>query len=733
MTCAACVARVERALAGVEGVERAQVSLASGRATLQAAADGNAAGPGLAQAAAAALAAIGYRARPLPPGVAAGTAPGQGAMARRALFAACFTLPLVGLAMAQHVGLSWGALLSPRGWMAVELALALPVQFVAGGFIYRLAWHELRRLAPAMNGLVAIGSTAAFGYSLLALLAPGLFPAGAAHSYFEASAAIVTLVLAGRALEQRARAKTGAAVRHLLALAPATARVRRPAGDVELPLAAVQRDDIVIVAPGQRVPVDGEVIAGESQLDEAAMTGEPLPVAKAAGARVMGGTLNGPGALIVRATQVGADSVLAQIVAMVERAQAARPPIQLLADRVAAIFVPATMAIALLAFAAWLLLAPPPALPQALVAAVSVLLVACPCAVGLAVPAAVTVAAGRGAALGVLLADGAALERLARIDTVLFDKTGTLTEGRPELAAIATAPPWQNDEALAAAAALERLGSHPAGRAIAAAARAKGLALAEASAASARPGMGIAGRVAGRQLALGGQRFMAAQGIETAPLAAPARHHAQAGRAVVFMAADGKVAALFALADRPRPGGRAAVARLAAMGLDVAMASGDGPAAAHATARRLGIAEVAAGLMPADKAHDIARRQRQGRRVAFVGDGINDAPALAAADVAIAIGGGSDLAVQGADIVLMSGDPMGAPRAVALARRALAIIRQNLLWAFLYNVLLIPVAAGALRPIAGIAMHPALAAAAMTLSSLLVIANALRLNRFDPA
>ncbi len=730
MTCAACVARVERTLAALEGVERAEVNLATGRATLSPAA------AGLAEAAEAALAAIGYGARLPAGGERARTAPRDqdaAAMGRRALFAACFTGPLVALAMAQHAGLSWDALLSPRGWMAVELALALPVQFVAGGLFYRLAWRELRHLAPAMNSLVAIGSSAAFGYSLLATVAPGLFPAGTAHSYFEAAAAIVTLVLAGRAMEQRARARTGDAVRRLLALAPATARVRRREGELELPLAALRPGDVVVVAPGERLPVDGEVIEGEGPVDEAAMTGEPLPVAKAAGDRVTGGTLNGSGALVVRATHVGADAVLAQIVATVERAQGSKPPVQRLADRVAAVFVPAAMAAAAIAFASWLLLAPAPALPQALIAAVSVLLVACPCAVGLAVPAAVTVAAGRGAALGVLLADAAALERLARVDTVLFDKTGTLTEGRPELVAVAAAPGRSEDEALALAASLERLGSHPAGRAIAAAAQARGLPLHAASDGRARAGMGIAGTVAGRRLALGSDRFMAVQGVDAAPLAAAAHRHAAAGATTVFMAADGEAAALFALADRPSPGTREAVARLAAMGLAVAMATGDSPAAGGAIARRLGIGEVAGGLMPDDKAREIARLRRRGRRVAFVGDGINDAPALAAADVAIAIGSGSDLAVENADIVLMSGGAMGAVRAVALARRTLATIRQNLLWAFLYNALLIPVAAGALQPVAAISLHPAMAAAAMTLSSLFVIANALRLNRFDPA
>jgi Cu+-exporting ATPase len=734
MTCGGCVARVEKALITVPGVVSAEVNLATHRARVTALA-GSLSDQRIGEA----VAAIGFAAQPV--GQTGdreddGEARRQAALAslrRRVVVASIFTVPLVILAMGRHIGPveAWTAeIMSHRGWMGIEFLLALPVQVFAAGLFYRLAWRELVHLAPAMNSLVAIGTTAAFGYSLLALVAPGLFPEGTANSYFEAAAVIVTLILLGRLLEGAAKGRTSAAIRKLMQLTPPTARVRRDGEEREIPVAELVVGDIVVVRPGERLPVDGVVLEGLSHVDEAMITGEPIPVEKSAGAGVTGGTVNGSGALVLRATRVGADTVLAQIVAMVEQAQGSKPPIQHMADRIAGVFVPIVMVIAVVTFAVWLIFGPQPSLSYAFVTAVSVLLIACPCAMGLATPTAVMVATGRGAGSGILIRKGAALERLAKVDLAVFDKTGTLTLGKPSLGVVAPAPGFDDNDVLALAASLERNSEHPIALALVEAARDRSLTLAEVEGFTAESGMGASGRVDGRALLIGAGRFMAAHGIDTGPLDAVAADHAERGATPIFLAVDGKLAAFFAVTDAAKPGSAAALARLKAMGVATAMLTGDNRKTAQAVARDLGIDQFVAEVLPGDKAAEITRRQEEGRTVAFVGDGINDAPALAGADVGIAIGTGTDIAIEAGDVVLMSGDPAGVANAIALGRRTLATIKQNFVWAYLYNVLLIPVAAGLLFPVAGILMHPIFAALAMSVSSVFVVTNSLRLNRF---
>jgi P-type Cu+ transporter len=734
MTCGACVARVEKALLDVSGVTLAQVNLATHRARVTALA-GSLSDPRIIEA----VAGTGYAAQPIGE---AGDTQDDGetrrqaaltALRRRVIVAAVFTIPLVILAMGRHIGPveAWTAgIMGHRGWMTVELFFALPVQVFAASLFYRLAWRELRHFAPGMNSLVAIGTTAAFGYSVLALLAPDLFPEGTANSYFEAAAVIVTLILLGRLMEGAAKGRTSAAIRKLMELAPPTARVRRDGEDVEVAVAEIVAGDVVVVRPGERLPVDGEVIEGTSHVDEAMITGEPIPALKVMGDAVTGGTVNGTGALLARATRVGGDTVLAQIVAMVEEAQGSKPPIQHMADRIAGVFVPIVMVLAVLTFAVWIVFGPQPSLSYAFVTAVSVLLVACPCAMGLATPTANMVATGRGAGSGVLIRQGAALERLAKVDMAVFDKTGTLTLGRPTLTAIKTVTGGDENQALALAATLERQSEHPIALAIVEAAGERGIALTEARDFNTESGMGAVALVDGHSVMIGADRYMAANAIDTSELDAAAADHAGRGATPVFLAVDGKLAAFLAVADAVKPTSAPALARLRSMGVRTAMLTGDNTRTAQAVAADLGIDRVLAEVMPGDKAAEITRLQTEGATVAFVGDGINDAPALAGADVGIAIGTGMDVAIEAGDVVLMSGDPAGVANAIALGRRTLTTIKQNFLWAYLYNVLLIPVAAGLLYPFAGVLMHPIFAALAMSISSVFVVTNSLRLNRF---
>ncbi|KAB1070688.1 heavy metal translocating P-type ATPase [Methylobacterium planeticum] len=726
LSCAACVARVERALAAVPGVGGAVVNLAAGTAQVRHP-EGLVAPDDLS----AAVRAAGYAARveaeASPADAEARQAAEAGDLRRDVLTAALLSLPIVVLDMGGHLvpALHHGV----PGGAAIEAALASLVLAGPGRRFFARGIPGLLRGHPDMNALVALGAGAAYLYSLAAAFAPGLLPAGSAHLYFEASVLIVTLILLGRTLEARARGRTGAAIARLLDLAPKMARVVRDGAERAVPVAALAVGDVVRVRPGERIAADGTVVAGGSYVDESMVTGEPAPVAKRPGDATVGGTLNGQGSLDLRVGSVGPDTVLSQIVRMVEAAQGAKLPIQALVDRVTGRFVPAVIGLALATFLAWLALAPAPALGHALVNAIAVLIIACPCAMGLATPTSIMVGTGRAAERGVLFRDGAALQALRDVRVVALDKTGTLTEGRPALTDLVAAPGFAEAEVLAAVAALESRSEHPVAGAVVAAARARGLALSEPEGFAALTGHGVEGRVAGRSVAVGSRRHMERLGIATDSLAAEAGRLGGAGRSPLYAVLDGRLAALLAVADPVKPGAAAAVAALRAQGLVVAMVTGDDRRTAEGVARALGIAEVAAELLPGGKVEAVRRLRAAHGPVAFVGDGINDAPALAEAEVGLAIGTGTDIAVESADVVLMSGDPGALVTAFALSRAVMRNIRQNLFWAFAYNVALIPVAAGVLTLFGGPPLSPVLAAGAMALSSVFVVGNALRLRR----
>ncbi|ESR26966.1 heavy metal translocating P-type ATPase [Lutibaculum baratangense] len=737
MTCASCVRHVERALSAVPGVLAASVNLATNEARVRYL-------PGLLDPSAleAASAAAGYPAHAVAEDAdradrdKAAEAREIGRLRRDVLFATLFTLPLVVVAMGRHVPGLEGlyAALPHRGWMLVEFLLVTPVQFGAGRRFYRQGFAELRHLAPGMSSLVMLGTSAAYLYSLVALAWPDLLPAGARHSYFEAAGVIITLILAGRLMEAAARGRTSDAIRKLLRLQAKTARVSRDGEEREIPVDDVVPGDVVIVRPGERLPVDGEVVSGSSYVDEAMISGEPLPVLKGAGAEVVGGTVNRTGSFTYRATRVGADTVLSQIIRMVEEAQGSKPPIQAMADRIASVFVPIVIAVALLTFAAWLALGPSPAISYAFVAAVSVLLVACPCAMGLATPTAIMVGTGKGAEMGVLFRKGAALEALARVTTVVLDKTGTLTRGRPELTdTVVVAGDLPRAEILRLVAAAESRSEHPVAEAVVRAAQAEGLALPEITRFEAEAGYGIEAVVQGRTVQVGARRHMERLGIATQAGAAQADALADQAKTPLYVAIDGELVGVLAVADPLKEGSRQAVAALRELGLEVAMLTGDTRQTAQAIAAEVGIDRVLAEVLPDQKAAEVTRLQGEGRSVAFVGDGINDAPALAQADAGLAIGTGTDIAIEAGDVVLMSGDLRGIVDAVGLSRRTLRTIRLNFFWAYAYNVALIPVAAGVFYTVWGVLLSPVLAAAAMSLSSVFVITNSLRLRGFRPS
>lgn len=618
------------------------------------------------------------------------------------------------------------AALPASAWRWLSLFLTLPVVLWSGRRFYTSAWSAFRHGGADMNTLIALGTGAAFGYSAFMtgaadwVRARGLVP----QVYYEAVVWIVALVLLGNLLEARATRRTSGAIRRLLGLRPRTARVLRAGVEVEVPLAEVQVGDELVVRPGERLPTDGVVIEGASRVDESMLTGEPSPVAKGPGDPVVGATINGTGALRIRATRVGGDTVLAQIVRLVREAQGSRAPVQRLADRISAVFVPVVIGLALATFAVWLAAGPEPAYLHALVAGVTVLIIACPCAMGLAVPTAVMVATGRGAELGVLIKSGAALQTAARVDTVVLDKTGTVTEGRPRVVAVEGGP-----EILRLAASLERRSEHPLAEAVVAAARERGLALEDPAEFAALPGRGVAGRVAGLEVALGNRALLEARGIMAGPLEDRAAALASEGATPIYVALDGRAAGLIAVADPVKPTSREAVARLHRMGLEVVMLTGDDRRTAESVARAVGVDRVVAEVTPDRKLAEVKRLQQAGRRVAMVGDGLNDAPALAQADLGIAMGTGTDVAVEAADVTLMRGDLLAVSEAIALARRTMRVMKQNLGWAFGYNAIGIPLAAGVLYPAWGLLLTPPMAAAAMALSSVTVVTNSLRLGR----
>ena len=660
-------------------------------------------------------------------------------MTRRLWLAGAVSLPLLLLtmgAMGPFPGVQ-RLMAGPAGaWL--ELALATPVVLWAGLPFFARAWASLVNRSPNMFTLIGLGVGVAYGYSVVAALAPGLFPpqpAGHGHgarpaTYFESAAVIVTLVLVGQVLELRARGRTGAALRALLRLTPKTARRRAQDGaERDVPLDQIVKGDQLRVRPGETVPVDGVVVEGESAVDESMLTGEAMPVAKGPGDAVTAATLNGTGALLMRAERVGAGTMLAQIVRMVGEAQRSRAPIQRLADRVSRVFVPAVVGAAVLTFAVWAAVGPSPRLGHALVNAVAVLIIACPCALGLATPMSIMVATGRAATLGVLFRNAEAIEALRDVDTLVVDKTGTLTEGKPRLTGVVTVAGADEATLLAAAAAVERGSEHPLGAAIVTAADERRLPRKVAQQFQAAPGRGVTGTVDGQRIALGTAGFFEQQRIPIdGALAAEAQARRDAGETVLFAARDGRTEALLALSDPPKATAAAALERLRAEGVRVVMLTGDHRATAQATARKLGIDEVIADVLPQDKAAAVERLQREGRIVAMAGDGINDAPALARAQVGIAMGTGTDVAMQTAAVTLVKGDLRGIARARAVSRATLSNIRQNLAFAFIYNVLGIPLAAGVLYPAFGWSLNPMIAAAAMSLSSVSVIGNALRLR-----
>ncbi|MAY86358.1 MAG: copper-translocating P-type ATPase [Pseudooceanicola sp.] len=736
MSCASCVGRVDKALADVPGVLSVSVNLAAETATVEYLEGAVSLGDLMA-----ASAAIGY------PAEIAEAQASQSRVARKAeeadglrrsvLLAAILTLPVFILEMGSHLIPAFHHLVMTTiglqtSWI-IQFVLATLVLFGPGRHFYTKGFPALFKGAPEMNSLVAVGTGAAWGYSVVATFLPGLLPEGVRAVYFEAAAVIVVLILIGRWLEARAKGRTGAAIQALLGLQVRTARVIRGGDTVEVDVDALAVGDVILVRPGERIPVDGEVTEGSSNVDESMITGEPVPVQKAAGADVTGGTVNGTGSLTFRAARVGSDTTLAQIIRMVEEAQGAKLPIQGLVDRVTLWFVPAVMMLSALTVAVWLLVGPDPALTFALVAGVSVLIIACPCAMGLATPTSIMVGTGRAAEMGVLFRKGDALQALSEVDVIALDKTGTVTEGQPSLTDLVTADGFDRDKVLSLIAAVEAQSEHPIAEAIVRGAQTEGIAVPNATGFRSITGYGVAATVEGQEVMVGADRYMTREGIEIAALVETEAELAGRGRTALYAAIDGKPAAVIAVADPVKPASQEAVAALHACGFKVAMITGDKRETAEAIARETGIDHVIAGVLPDGKVAALDDLRAGDRKIAFVGDGINDAPALAHADVGIAIGTGTDVAIESADVVLMSGDLRGVVNAVEVSRRTMSNIRQNLVWAFGYNVALIPVAAGVLYPAFGLLLSPVFAAGAMALSSVSVLTNALRLRRIAPA
>ena len=656
-------------------------------------------------------------------------------MSRRFWAGLVLTIPVLILEMGSHIpalGLHHVISAGTSNW--IQFVLSTPVVLWAGWPFFRRGWASVVDRSLNMFSLIAMGTGTAYVYSLFATFAPNLFPVdfremGTVPVYFESAAVITVLVLLGQVLELRARAQTGGAIRALLKLAPKTARrIKDGASDEDIALELVQAGDTLRVRPGDSIPVDGEVLEGKSVVDESMVTGESLPNAKMVGSKLIGGTLNGTGSMVMRADKVGEGTMLSRIVAMVSEAQRSRAPIQRLADAIAGYFVPAVLAVAILAFVAWTLWGPFPALSYALIAAVSVVIIACPCALGLATPMSIGVGVGKGAGMGVLIKSADALERMEKVDTLVVDKTGTLTEGRPKVTGIVSAPGFQDADILVLAASLERSSEHPLAAAILEAAKVANASLQEPTEFVSITGKGVTGKVGGRAVALGNAKLMADVQASIGEAAGRADQLRGDGATVLFMAVDGKLAGVIAVADPIKSSTRAALDDLRRDGIRIVMLTGDNKATAQAVANKLGIQDVEADVLPEDKNRIIKRLKAEGRTVAMAGDGVNDAPALAEADIGIAMGTGTEVAIQSAGVTLVKGDLAGIVRARALSRATMRNIRQNLGFAFVYNVVGIPIAAGALYPAFGILLNPMVAALAMSLSSVSVIANALRLR-----
>ena len=749
MTCASCVKKVEDALLKVEGVQRAQVNLATERATVTFGSSANV------EALRGSVAAVGYElAREVEPDAevedeeAQERAREERRLRWRMLFALGVGAVLIVLSQSTRIPVLSDVRLGAIN--IVSLVLATPVQFWAGWQFYRGAWQVGKHRSTDMNTLIAVGTSAAYFYSIVATLWPGIIetaPGVSADVYFDTAAVIVGLILLGRWLEARAKGQTSAAIKRLMGLRAKTARVVRDGEELDIPIEDVAAGDIVIVRPGEKIPVDGVVVEGRSSVDESMLTGESLPVEKGPEDEVFGATLNKVGSFQFRATKVGKDSALSQIIRLVQDAQGSKAPIQRLADVIASYFVPIVFAIAAGTFVVWSIFGPAPAVTFALLNTVAVLIIACPCALGLATPTAIMVGTGKGAEHGILIRGGESLETAHKITTVVFDKTGTITEGKPSVTDVVTADGRAADDLLRLAASAERGSEHPLGEAIVGEARQRGLSLAEAQQFQAVPGHGVEAEVDGRRLVLGNLKLMQDRRLALNGLAPQGETLSQEGKTPMFVAIDGQVAGIIAVADTVKAGARDAIAELHGMGLDVVMLTGDNQRTAEAIARQVGVDRVLAEVLPEAKVNEVRTLQSEGKVVAMVGDGINDAPALAQADVGIAIGTGTDVAMEASDITLIKGDPRDVATAIRLSKQTMRTIRQNLFWAFAYNTALIPVAAGALYPLfsnTGVPvvlepffgkfgfLNPMLAAGAMAFSSVSVMLNSLRLRGFQP-
>jgi Cu+-exporting ATPase len=646
-------------------------------------------------------------------------------LTRRVVLGALLTAPVLFGVMAGNL-VSVGIL--GNRWL--QLALIAPVMLYAGWPIHRTGWLSLLHRSAEMNALITVGTTAAFGYSLLVTVAPGVLPAGLRDVYFEAVGVIITLILLGRLFEARAKAGTGEAIRKLIGMQARTARVVREGIEADIPIEEVVAGDLVVVRPGEKVPVDGEVVDGSSSVDESMVSGEPIPVTKRAGETVIGATINQTGAFRFRATKVGKDTMLAQIIRMVQQAQGSKAPIQRLADTVAGYFVPAVMFIAIATFVVWFVFGPAPALTAAMVSAVAVLIIACPCALGLATPLSVMVSTGKGAEQGILIRSAEALETAHKLDTIILDKTGTITRGAPALTDVIPVDGFADAELLRLAASVERASEHPLGAAVVAGARSRELKLEEPTGFQSVTGKGIRGSVDGRTVLVGNTALLQDASVDTAGLSAQAERLAADGKTPLLVAVDGRPAGVLAVADTLKDESKAVIATLRGLGLQVVMITGDNRRTAAAIARQVGVERVLAEVLPDRKVLEVQRLQAEGRRVAMVGDGINDAPALAQADIGMAIGTGTDVAIESSDITLISGALTGVVTAIRLSRATMRNIRQNLFFAFAYNTIGIPIAAGLLYPFLGLRLSPMIAAGAMAMSSLSVVSNANRLRRF---
>lgn len=734
MTCASCVARVEKALKKVSGVEQANVNLATERAWIQPNATVSS------QDLIRAIQKAGYDAKLLQHDSNEQHDKKnleQQQLKRDLVISLILALPVFILEMGSHMIPAFHMWVmhnigQQQSWL-IQFALTTLVLLLPGRRFYQKGIPALLRFAPDMNSLVAVGTLAAYSFSLVATFMPQLLPEGTVHVYYEAAAVIVSLILLGRYFEAKAKGRTSQAIQHLIGMQAKTARIHRDGQIIEVPVAEVSSNTIVEIRPGERIPVDGEVVEGHSYIDESMITGEPVPVAKQVGNQVVGGTINQNGTLNIRATAIGEASVLAQIIRMVEQAQGSKLPIQALVDKVTMWFVPAVMLLAALTFIVWFIFGPEPTLTFGLVNAVAVLIIACPCAMGLATPTSIMVGTGRGAEMGVLFRKGEALQLLQDVKVVAVDKTGTLTEGKPTLTDFHVQSGFDADQVFVLLASVEAKSEHPIALAIVQAATEKQVSLLPVTEFDSITGSGIEALVNGQRIQIGADRYMQQIGLDVSAFNAEAARLGQEGKTPIYMAIDQQLAAIVAVADPIKDTTFAAIAALHQLGLKVAMITGDNRHTAQAIAARLQIDHVVAEVLPEGKVDVVRELQQQFGRVAFVGDGINDAPALAQADVGIAIGTGTDVAIEAAEVVLMSGNLQGVPNAIALSKATIRNIRQNLFWAFIYNIALIPIAAGVLYPFAGILLSPIFAAGAMALSSVFVLGNALRLKYFQAA